>query len=96
MARAQINYQWSDSLGVLAEVVYTGPQMIDLANSAGALGAYTITNLVAAYGVDDWTLRVRLNNIMAKEYTEFVTFFGARALYPSPERNLMLTLSHDF
>lgn len=96
MARAQVNYQWSAALGVSVEVVHTGSQTIDLANSAGGLGSYTIANLVTAYRVDDWTVRIRLNNIMAKEYTEFVTFYGTRALYPSPERNLMLTLSYDF
>ncbi|MBV1932344.1 MAG: TonB-dependent receptor, partial [Porticoccaceae bacterium] len=96
LAKVQVNYQASASLGVSAEWVYTGSQTLDLANSAGGLGGYSVANLVGTYELRDWILKARLNNITAKEYTEFVTFFGSRALYPSPERNLMVSLSYNF
>lgn len=96
LAKVQVNYQALATLGITAEWVYTGSQTLDLANSAGSLGAYSVANLVGAYVLRDWTLQARLNNITAREYTEFATFFGSRALYPSPERNLMLSLSYNF
>jgi iron complex outermembrane receptor protein len=96
LAKVQVNYQALASLGISAAWVYTGSQTLDLANSAGSLGGYSVANLVGSYKLRDWILKARLNNITAKEYTEFVTFFGSRALYPSPERNLMLSLSYNF
>ncbi|RLA47865.1 MAG: hypothetical protein DRR06_01260 [Gammaproteobacteria bacterium] len=96
LVKAQVNYQPLSELGLVVEWVYTGSQTLDLSNSAGSLGGYTVTNLIASYQLQNWTLRARLNNITDKKYTEFVTFFGAMALYPSPERNLMATLSYSF
>ncbi len=96
LAKVQVNYQALATLNVSAEWVYTGSQTLNLSNSAGSMGGYTIANVVATYQQRRWTLQARLNNITAKEYTEFVTFFGTRALYPSPERNVMLNLSYSF
>jgi len=41
-------------------------------------------------------VRARLNNILGKEYTELVTFFGTPAYYPSPEENATLSVEYRF
>ena len=95
LAKLRLNYRRGDwELG--SEWVYTGGQTLDLANSAGATGGYSVINLVGRFQRGRWTLQARLNNIAAKEYTELVTFFGTRAFYPSPERNFSLGLRYDF
>ena len=96
LAKLQVTYRLQKAFQLTTEWVYTGSQTLDLANSAGSTGGYTVANLAATYQLRDWTLTARLNNISAKEYTEFVTFFGTKALYPSPERNLMVNLSFRF
>jgi len=94
LAKAHARYRLGEAVQLFGEVVYTGSQTLDLAGSA-RLGGYTVANLAAAWSRGGWTLQARLNNIAAKEYSEFATFFGTRALYPAPERNFMLTLSRD-
>lgn len=96
LAKLNVNYRPQSALNLAIEWVYTGPQTLDLANSAGRVGGYTVANAVAHYQLQKWTLALRLNNIAAKEYTELVTFFGTRASYPSPERNLMASLTYEF
>lgn len=95
LLKLNANYRFDQNLSLFGELVYTGPRNLDLANNAQQ-GGYTVANLAATWTRQAWTLRTRLNNITDKQYTEFASFFGTRALYPSPERNLMLTLSRDF
>ena len=94
LAKGHISISVSPRSRITGEMLYTGPQALDLANSGGGLGGYTVANLVGTYTWGDWQLTARLNNITAKEYVEFATFFGTRALYPSPERNLMVSLAY--
>jgi iron complex outermembrane receptor protein len=95
LLKLNANYRFDQSLNLFGELVYTGPRNLDLANDAQQ-GGYTVANLAATWTRQAWTLQARLNNITDKQYTEFASFFGTRALYPSPERNLRLTLSRDF
>jgi iron complex outermembrane receptor protein len=95
LLKLNANYRFDQSLNLFGELVYTGSRNLDLANNAEQ-GGYTVANLAATWTRQAWTLQARLNNITDKQYTEFASFFGTRALYPSPERNLMLTLSRDF
>ena len=94
LAKLHASYRLSETLQLSGELVHTGSQALDLAGDA-ELGGYTVANLAASWSRDGWTLQARLNNIADKEYSEFATFFGTRALYPAPERNLMLTLIRD-
>ncbi len=96
LIKVNANYVITPAASIFAELVYTGSQTLDLANEAGSLGGYTVANLAATLRWQAWTLQARINNITGKEYSEFVTFFFAKGLYPSPERNGMLTLSYDF
>ncbi|MFZ5655160.1 MAG: TonB-dependent receptor [Pseudomonadota bacterium] len=94
LAKVHAGYRLTGDIQLFGELVHTGRQTLDLANSA-ALGGYTVVNLAAAWSRGHWTLQARLNNIADKEYSEFATFFGTRALYPAPERNFVLTLIRD-
>lgn len=96
LIKVNANYVITPAASLFAELVYTGSQTLDLANSADALGGYTVVNLAATLRWQGWTLQARINNITGKEYNEFVTFYFAEGRYPSPERNGMLTLSYDF
>ncbi|HAD08738.1 MAG TPA: hypothetical protein DCF62_04600, partial [Porticoccaceae bacterium] len=75
LAKFQFNYR-RGGLELGSEWLYTGSQTLDLANSAGSTGGYSVVNLVGRYERDRWTLQARMNNITSKEYTELVTFFG--------------------
>ncbi|MAS41365.1 MAG: hypothetical protein CMK33_06580 [Porticoccaceae bacterium] len=94
LVKLHAGYRIAPAWQLSGELVYTGAQVLDLANAA-ALGGYTVANLAASWSRGDWTLQARLNNIADREYTEFATFFGTRALYPAPERNFQLTLIRD-
>lgn len=95
LLKLNANYRFDPNFSLFGELVYTGPRNLDLGNRAEQ-GGYTVANLAATWARRSWTLQARLNNVTDKQYTEFASFFGTRALYPSPERNLMLTLSRDF
>lgn len=95
LVKLNANYRVAPAVGLFGELVYTGPRNLDLGNTA-EVGGYTVANLAATWTRQSWTVQARLNNVADRRYTEFASFFGARALYPSPGRNLMLTLSRDF
>ncbi len=94
LAKLHAGYQVTEQVQLFGELVHTGGQTLDLAGSA-ELGGYTVANLAASWSRGGWTLQARLNNIADKEYSEFATFFGTRALYPAPERNVLLTLIRE-
>ncbi len=94
LAKLHAGYQVTEQVQLFGELVHTGGQTLDLAGAA-ELGGYTVANLAASWSRGGWTLQARLNNIADKEYSEFATFFGTRALYPAPERNVLLTLIRE-
>ncbi len=96
LAKLSSAYQLGNRIKLFGELVYTGAQELDLANSTGGLGGYTVANLAASYRWQRWLLQARLNNITNKQYSELVSFFSTQGFFPSPERNIMLTLSYDF
>lgn len=96
LAKLSSGYQLGNGIKLFGELVYTGAQELDLANSSGGLGGYTVGNLAATYRWQHWLLQARLNNVANKHYSELVSFFFTQGFFPSPERNIMLTLSYDF
>ena len=96
MAKINLSYQFSDALNILSEVLYVGSRELDFANSTAPLGGYTVFNLASTWALNNWTLQARINNVTAKEYTEYVSFYGAKVFYPSAERNVNVSLAYDF
>jgi iron complex outermembrane recepter protein len=69
----------------------------DNANTQEKIRGYAVFNASASYKVKKLLLSIKVNNILNKEYTEFVTNNGFGAAYqPSPERNLLLTARYEF
>lgn len=96
LAKLNASYQVSSALNVFAEMVYVGSRQLDFAATLDELGGYSVFNLAATWQQQSWTLQARLNNLSQKEYSEFTSFFGAKALFPSAERSLMMTLAYAF
>ena len=96
LGKLNASYQVSSALNVFAEMVYVGSRQLDFAATLDELGGYSVFNLAATWQQRSWTLQARLNNLSEKEYSEFTSFFGAKALFPSAERSLMMTLAYAF
>jgi len=96
LGKLMLAWSLNDSLRLYAEGIYTGSVAVDMNGGAGELGGYTVYNLAASYRWQDILVRARLNNILGKEYTELVTFFGMPAYYPSPEENATLSVEYRF
>ena len=96
LAKLNASYQVSEALNIFAEAVYVGSRQLDFASTVEELGGYTVFNLAASWQRQNWTLQARLNNISEKEYSEFTSFYGSKALFPSAERSLMVTLAYDY
>lgn len=96
LGKLALAYQFSDDLRFYAEGIYTGPVAIDMTGDADEIGGYTVYNLAAAYQWRELLVRARLNNVLGKEYTELVTFFGMPAYYPSPKENASLSVEYRF
>lgn len=96
LGKLNASYQLSPAINVFAEMVYVGSRQLDFAGTLDELGGYSVFNLAASWQRRAWTLQARLNNLGQKEYSEFTSFFGAKALFPSAERSLMVTLAYGF
>ena len=96
LAKLNASYQVSEALNIFAEAVYVGSRQLDFASTVEELGGYTVFNLAASWQRQNWTLQARLNNISEKEYSEFTSFYGSKALFPSAERSLMVSLAYDY
>ena len=96
LAKLNASYQISEAVNLFAEIIYVGARQLDFANTTDELGGYSVFNLAATWQLSDWTLQARVNNIGQKEYSEFTSFYGVKALFPSAERSLMVTLAYDF
>lgn len=71
----------------------SGDNMNTLQKESG----YGVVNASAALVEKTLDVRLRINNVFDKRYSEFVTDNGyARAFQPSPERNVMLTIGMKF
>ena len=78
------------------EYNYTSPRYAqgDNANELGKLASITVYNAGAGYRIAGWDLALRINNLADESYAEFINSFGA--VFPSPERNYMLTAGYRF
>lgn len=92
-------WQPISGLSVQAEVRYNGERYVEFANTAGKEGGYTLFNLAAVYRWQNWQASVRVDNLTAKRYNEFVSysdFLASKAFFPSPERRFTLELGYIF
>ncbi len=94
-----LDYYPMQALRLHAEVKYVGERVLDsdYDNSYQTLDSYTLVNLSGEYELDGWGVGLKVNNLFDKEYSEMGIASGVSgAFYPSPERNIWLTLGYDF
>ena len=104
------NYRFNPDLSVGVEIIAVDEQVFggDFDNQLEKLDAYQVLNAQASYGRDNWTLGFRINNLLNEEYSEAGSVYNSYpssppfepvsepAYYPSPERNLWVSLKVDF
>ncbi len=104
-ANVYTSYYVNDSLDFLAEAEYTDERVMsgDFSNNLEHLPSYSVFNVVANYKIDNVVVKLRVNNLFDKEYSEFglsgynpLTFQNEEAYYPSPERNISLSANIKF
>jgi len=99
------SYNVNNELNFLVEAEYTDERVMsgDFSNNLEKLPSYTIFNVAGNYTVNNIVLKLRVNNLFNKEYSEFglsgynpATFQNEEAYYPSPERNISLSANIKF
>jgi len=95
-ARLNINYVISRLLSTNLGAVYIGSHYLDgdNANAQSKVSGYTVLDLNLAYTYMDWRVNLKVNNITDRKYYESANSFGS--IYPSPERNFLLTAAWSF
>ena len=63
-------------------------------------GGYTLFNLGLSYDYQQFSSRLRINNLTGKRYDSFAGYnafvAGNQALYPAPEEEVQLSLGYRF
>lgn len=99
LASIGVTHDYDDNWQFYGEIIGVDDKYAqgDNANTQEKIRGYAVTNVAASYKYKMWRLTARINNLMNKEYTEFVTNNGFGAAYqPSPERNFLLTAGYKF
>jgi iron complex outermembrane receptor protein len=90
--------------GLAVEALAIGERVLggDFANDFARLDPYAVINLTTRYHASTWEVTARINNLLNESYSEtgavgYDRDFALRdAYFPSPERNLWITLSCRF
>ncbi|HSC83198.1 MAG TPA: TonB-dependent receptor [Pseudomonas sp.] len=96
-ASAALNYQLLQGLSGYLEAVYTGSRypVGDDANADDRLGGYTLYNAALKYDYQQFTGKLRVNNLTGKRYDAFV-YQGDSGVYAAPEEVVELSLGYRF
>jgi len=94
------NYRFTDAANLNISAVFVGKRYVDGDNSNALkkLPSYTVLNSNLMYRFKDWKLNLKINNIMNRKYFESATNdgFTPTSLFPSPERNILLSAIWQF
>lgn len=95
-ASVSVNYEHSSVINVLVAANYVGSRYLDgdNANSLSKLPNHTVINSNLIYQHNDLRFNLRVNNLTNRRYVENANSFGS--LFPSPERNFLLTATWEF
>lgn len=96
-ASAALNLQLLQGLSSYLEVVYTGPRypVSDEANADSKQGGYTVYNAALKYEYQQFTGKLRVNNLTGKRYDAFA-YQGGSGVYAAPEEVFELSLGYRF
>lgn len=99
-----IDYRANESWRYYLETTGTSDRVAsgDFANNFDLLSGYAVTNAQLQYRHKEMTVSLKVNNLFDRLYSDYAaTAFNSNSLmnelafYPSPERNLMVTISID-
>lgn len=99
------NWRFLPKWNLYSDVQFIDDQVAqgDNFNNQAEAPGYAVMNMALRYNAQPWTLQLRVNNVLNKEYEESITNSGGivpnsgiTALQPSPKRNAALTISYDF
>ena len=101
-ASAHLSYLLAPGLKGYLESEYTGARYLagDDAQVMPRTGAYTLFNAALSYDYQEFTSRLRVNNLTGKRYDSFASYAnwvpGGKALYAAPEEDLQLSVGYRF
>jgi len=101
-AGLSLSYLIQDGLSTYLEANYTGPRYLssDDGHVMPRAGGYTLFNLGLSYDYQQFSSRLRINNLTGKRYDSFAGYnafvAGNQALYPAPEEEVQLSLGYRF
>ncbi|KFX67569.1 TonB-dependent receptor [Pseudomonas taeanensis MS-3] len=93
-----LGYQLLAGLTSQLEANYIGPRYLsgDDDHSLPREGGYTLFNVGLSYEVQQFTGKLRVNNLTGKQYDSFANYFGSKSVYPAPEREVQLSVGYRF
>ena len=101
-ASAHLDYLILPGLNGHLESVYTGSRYLasDDGHVLPRTGGYTLFNAALTYDYQQFTTKLRVNNLTGKRYDAFATFAdwvpGSKALYPAPREDVQLSVGYRF
>jgi len=107
-AKLYLNYAHSSAVSINTELLYTGDRIFsgDFNNVLSKLSGFSVMNVSGQYKVKNISYKIRVNNVLNEEYseygglhTDFTTPFPyviSESFYPSPERNIVGSITVSF
>ena len=94
-ASAHLSYELLAGLKAYLEAVHTGTRYYsgDDANAQSKAGGYTLFNAALSYDYQQFSGKLRVNNLTGKRYD---AFGSAANRYPAPEEQVQLSLGYRF
>ena len=101
-AAMHLDYRLIANLYGYLEAIYTGSRY--LANDDEQVmpkeGGYTLFNAAVRYEYQDFNAKLRINNLTGKRYDSYASYSswqaGNKALYPTPEEDIRLSVGYRF
>ncbi|MOA21154.1 Ferrichrome-iron receptor precursor [compost metagenome] len=94
-ASAHLDYLILPGLNGRVEALYTGGYYLfsDDAHSQPREGGYTLLNAALTYDYQQFTSKLRVNNLTGKQYDAYASPYGR---YPAPEEEVQLSVGYRF
>lgn len=92
----QAKYQLTRSVSIIGQVKHVGRQFIDHANTASiAIDPYTIMNLSTSAQINEYSIKLVINNIFDTLYETYGYEYWGAYYWPGATRNFLLSLSRS-
>lgn len=97
-ASAHVSYLILPGLKGYLESEYTGSRYLssDNAHAMPRAGGYTLFNAALGYDYQQFTSKLRVNNLTGKRYDSFAVYTKRKAFYPAPEEDVQLSVGYRF